>query len=366
MVLSAGTPPHNATAVEPLALWVLPVSNLAGVARHTLDALGAGIPGWRVVVLAPPGPLVTALEEIGVAVVADAFGPAAGLTTSIRTLRRVCRTLRPAVVHTHLAYADIVAALTPMPGVKRISTEHGIAADDQIYQGSNRKARIMRRVHQARLHRADALIAVCQSTAETMRTNWHTTAPITVILNGVNPPAERNNRPPTSDPHVLSLCRLAPEKRIDALLEAFAVLVRDHPGARLTVAGEGELEQPLRKLTANLGIANKVNFPGIVEPSEALATCDVVVQLSVWENCSYTLLDAVAAGVGVVASPVGGNSEILPSRCLVDSIDVQEIVHTVVQQATSVLVRPTLGTWLTCKQMSSAISSAYSAQISVD
>ena len=46
------------------ALWVVPVSDLAGVARHVLDVAGAGLPGWRLTVLAPPGPLPDRLVNL--------------------------------------------------------------------------------------------------------------------------------------------------------------------------------------------------------------------------------------------------------------------------------------------------------------
>ncbi len=360
MVLSTGSADDDASALDPLALWVLPVSNLAGVARHTLDALGAGIRGWRVVVLAPPGPIIEKLETLGVPVVVGDFGPDAGLRTSIRTLRHTCAALRPAVVHTHLAYADIAAALTPLSGAKRVSTEHGIAADDQIYQGGKWRSQVMRRVHQTRLKRADALIAVCQSTADTMRRNWRTNASITVILNGFDPPLAPPHRQPTSSPRVLSLSRLAPEKRIDALLQAFAVLVKDHPGAHLTVAGEGELATDLRALAADLGITDQVAFPGFVDPDKALAAADVVVQLSSWENCSYTLLDAIGAGCGVVASPVGGNPEILPPHCLVDPAIAWAVADAVIGQADGIEPRPLLRPdWPTNSRMGAQISQIY-------
>ena len=45
-----------------------------------------------------------------------------------------------------------------------------------------------------------------------------------------------------------------------------------------------------------------------------MAEHDVLAMLSVWENCSYSLLDAAARGLGVVASDVGGNPEILPAQ----------------------------------------------------
>ena len=349
-------------SIPPLALWALPVANLAGVARHTLDALASGIPGWRVVVLCPPGPLVKRLQEAGVPVVVAAFGPEAGIAASVRTLRHTCTTLRPAVVHTHLAYADIVAALAPLPGDPgpgRVSTEHGIAADDLVYQGSRWRSQVMRRSHQARLHRADRLIAVSRATADAMRANWGTDAPITIIPNGFDPPA-RSERAATDAPRVLSLSRLAPEKRIEELLRAFALLLREHPGAHLTVAGDGGLDKPLRTLAHRLDIAERVDFSGFVDPTAALASCDVVAQLSVWENCSYTLLDAVGAGVGVVASAVGGNPEILPARCLVDPDAPAEVAAALAQQAGVPATHPRLpSTWPTRAGMATAIGEVY-------
>ncbi len=348
-------------SADPLALWVVPVSNLAGVARHTLDALGAGLPGWRAVVLCPPGDLVGELVRLDIPVVAANFGPDAGLAASVRSLRHTVRTLRPRVVHTHLAYADIVAAATPLPDVLRVSTEHGIAADDRVYQGTAWRSAAMRRVHQTRLSRADRLIAVSQATAGAMRANWRTKAPITVIPNGFDPPP-RVERRAKDAPRVLALSRLAPEKRINKLLEAFALVVRDHPNARLTVAGVGPLEDELRAQTARLGLSDVVDYPGFVDPGAALSDADVVVQLSVWENCSYALLDAIGAGVGVVASPVGGNPEVLPQHCLADPTDAAAVAALIAQQAFQPSRRPVLRAgWPTTADMAARTARGYDA-----
>ena len=59
----------------PTALWVVPVSNLAGVARHVLDVARVGVPGWRLVFLTPPGDLPDALRDLGAAVLVEPFGP---------------------------------------------------------------------------------------------------------------------------------------------------------------------------------------------------------------------------------------------------------------------------------------------------
>lgn len=347
---------------EPIALWVVPVGAIGGAARHILDAARVGIPGWRLVTLCPEGELADALRALGRPVVTGELGPEFGVGSSVRTLRRTVHTLRPRIVHTHLAYADIVAALALSAGRLRhdaprlVSTEHGIAPDDRMYHGSRAKSSVMAAAHRARTSAFDALIAVSSSTREVMLAKWRPRTPISVIYNGVD-------RPPPSTPtpglRVVSLARLAPEKGIDRLLDAFALVHREHPEATLVVAGTGPLEADLRARAERVGLGEVVEFPGFVDAAALLATSDVVVQLSVWENCSYTLLDACAAGVGVVATPVGGNPEILPAHCLVDPESTAAVAETILTQALDLSRRPGLGEWPTVAAMTDRLADAY-------
>ena len=177
--------PHR----ERHALWVVPVNDIGGVARHVLDALGAGIPGWRVTLLAPPGPLADAASDQGLDVRAGAFGPEHGLAASLRTLRATTIEVAPVLVHSHLSYADIVCALLPNRSVLRVSTEHGIAADDRVYHSTAWTARAMAQAHRLRLRRLDAQIAVSHATAQAIREKWRPPRrlAIDVIPNGVDP-----------------------------------------------------------------------------------------------------------------------------------------------------------------------------------
>lgn len=326
----------------PIALWALPVSDLAGVARHTLDVARQGIPGWRLVFLTPPGPLPAALRDAGAAVLEQPFGPGHGLRASVASLRHAVRTLRPQLVQSHLSYADVVAAVAVGRPTRLVTTEHGIARDDLVYHRSAAQARLMAAVHTARLRRFDAIVAVSRATADALADKWHPRRSVTVIPNGVDPVG---HAAPTPGLRVLSLARLAPEKRIDALLDGFAALRRDHSQAKLTVAGAGELLKPLQARTAALGLSDAVSFPGFVDPQEAMAGHDVVAMLSVWENCSYALLDAAVAGMGVVASDVGGNPEILPERCLVAADDPDAVAHALAEQGLRTQTRPGLDEW---------------------
>lgn len=352
MVLSQPSAP-------PTALWVVPVSDLAGVARHVLDVARAGIPGWRLAVLAPPGPLADRLRGWDAEVHEGAFGPDHGLRASVATLRHVVRRVRPGLVHSHLAYADIVVALAAGRGPRLVTTEHGIARDDVVYHHSSARTRAMSAVHTARLRRFDAAIAVSRATAAAMVDKWRPRTPVTVIRNGVEPLAPRPPRAPGL--RVLSLARLAPEKRLPALIDAFAVLHRDHPEARLTLAGTGPEEPALSAQVDRLGLRDAVSLPGFVDPEPAMAEHDVLAMLSVWENCSYALLDAAARGMGVVASDVGGNPEILPPPSLVTAGDATAVAAALAGQGLDLTARPSLGDWPTVEDMCARIASTYAS-----
>lgn len=327
------------TTPAPLTLWVVPVADLGGVARHVLDVARVGLPGLRLAVLCPEGPLAERLREQGAAVFTGDVGPDAGLAASVRTLRTAVRTLRPAAVHTHLAYADLAAftALAADRSLALVSTEHGIAPDDSLYNANALAARVKNTVHRARFRRTDLVIAVAQSTADVLRAKWAPACEVRVIRNGVDLGTVRaaagQRRAPGEGLRILSLSRLAPEKNLDRLIAALPALLERDPGTRLTLAGAGPLEGQLRAQAEALGVADAVDLPGFVEPWGTMAEHDVLVQLSAWENLSYTLLDAAAAGLPAVVTDVGGNGEILPPERLVHETTPAAIADAVMRAA---------------------------------
>lgn len=366
-------PPEHRSGSEqnaPIALWCVPVPEIGGVARHVLDAARQGIPGYRIVVLCPEGALAEALRGQGSAVVTGAFGTGAGLAASVRTLRATVRALRPAVVHTHLAFADVVAAaalgLSRLPGLRRrgpvlATTEHGIAPEDSVYQSSTLRARVMNLVHGMRLRVTDVKLAVSASTAEVMAAKWGARG-VRVVRNGVDAPALRRRFDAARVPvapgvlRVLSLSRLAPEKNLDVLLEAFARVREQVPEATLEVAGEGPLRSQLEDRARALGVAEAVRFVGFADPIAAMGRADVLAQLSAWENLSYALLDAAAVGLPVVATDVGGNAEVLPVGSLVGSPEPETIARKLMTAEAG--PGPATGGW-DAAQMCAGIAAAY-------
>lgn len=365
------------TATTLTALWVVPVPDFGGVARHVLDVARTGIPGYRLVVCAPEGKLTERLRELNIPVHAVPFGPSCGFRTSFASLTHVIEQEKPTIVHSHLAYADVIAAAVVNSFKMRrlanrsltvptlITTEHGIAGDDAVYHGTSWRSKLMEQVHRVRLWGTNAAIAVSRSTAEQMRRKWGARR-VSIIYNGVDAPrlraAVHKHRVPTEPdaPRILSLSRLSPEKGIDVLIEAFAQLRTVYPKAHLEIAGEGDLADTLAQQVRELHISDAVTFSGFVDPLEAMGRSDMVVQLSLWENCSYTLLDAKAAGLKTVATNVGGNPEILVPNELVDrrqNAFCDSVLEALMRNCEA--SAPSAWTWVTNAEMTAQIAELY-------
>jgi glycosyltransferase involved in cell wall biosynthesis len=121
---------------------------------------------------------------------------------------------------------------------------------------------------------------------------------------------ERSGR----DSLVLFLGHLYPDKGVYELLEAFATLRPSRPSLRLVMAGEGTEAHRLRLEANRLGLSAAVELPGWVgldEKTELLARAACLALPSHDEGLPLALLEAMVAGVPVVATAVGGVPEIV-------------------------------------------------------
>jgi glycosyltransferase involved in cell wall biosynthesis len=106
-----------------------------------------------------------------------------------------------------------------------------------------------------------------------------------------------------------ALARLDVQKRLDRLVEVLPLLDGD---VHLVVAGEGVERERLESQAARLGVAERVHLPGMREDvSDVLAALDVYAITSDREGTSNSMLEALAAGVPVVSTPVSGAVEAL-------------------------------------------------------
>lgn len=112
--------------------------------------------------------------------------------------------------------------------------------------------------------------------------------------------------------HVLFLGRLIAYKGVPQLLDALHRL-RDLPGWRATLAGDGNVEQVAATLADN-GLADRVALPGWVDAdavAELIASADILVLPSLIENLPLSVIEGMAAGLAVVASRVGAVEDIV-------------------------------------------------------
>lgn len=106
--------------------------------------------------------------------------------------------------------------------------------------------------------------------------------------------------------------RVAPEKGIDLAVRAFDHLRRRVSGVTLCVAGAGPSRGELEQLVRELGLERLVRFTGYVDDiSAAYSAIDTMLLPSLTESCPLSLLEGMACGCRMIASPVGGIPELL-------------------------------------------------------
>jgi glycosyltransferase involved in cell wall biosynthesis len=141
-----------------------------------------------------------------------------------------------------------------------------------------------------------------------------------VIPNGVdlaplsNPPERQRTRDQLgiapSEFLWLAIGRLLPQKDYATLLQSFQPLAK--APARLLIAGQGPLLEELQQQTQRLGLGSQVTFLGVRQDIGALlAAADGFVLASAWEGMPNVVMEALAAATPVVATEVGGVSELV-------------------------------------------------------
>ena len=226
-------------------------------------------------------------------------------------LARLHRTVRPDVVHWHAARAHalgaMAAAFAPVPA--RIL--------------SRRVDFLVRRSLGSRILYAqpiDAIAAISGGVRDALIRSGVDAARIRVIPSGIDlapfdAPFDRaalRAKLGIAETDVLALqvAALAPHKSQKTLLQAMAVMRPRHPNLRVWIAGEGPLRDALLREHASLGLGESVRFLGFREDvTDLLRAADLFVISSHLEGLGTSILDAMAAGLPVVATRVGGIPE---------------------------------------------------------
>ncbi|HJT30477.1 MAG TPA: glycosyltransferase [Pirellulales bacterium] len=253
--------------------------------------------------LSSRGPVAKQIEACGWPVVALDCGPGRRVGVIFR-LARLFRRSRIDVVHTHnsrsLLYGAPAARLARIARV--IHTRHG-----QLYGASPADTRSFRWASWF----TDQVVCVSDDSARLSLSDGIAPRRVRTIVNGVDP-ARFAFLGPADSSTVVAVGRLSPEKGFDTLIEAIALASAEYPLLRLELAGDGPCLPELRRRADRLGISDRVSFLGeVADVPAVLARAALFVLPSLTEGISLTLLEAMARGLPVVATAVGGTPEVV-------------------------------------------------------
>ena len=263
-------------------------------------------------------------------------------------LAALLRELKPAILHTrnlNAMEAQFVGAWVGVPG--RVHGEHG--RDMYDLDGTNWKYNLLRKAVRLVTHR---YIAVSQDLADWLRnTVGVPPARLHQIYNGVDGAKFHPRGPQRHDMDrpeffqgarcvIGSVGRLVAVKNYPLLIEAFARLRERHPdpsGLRLVLVGDGPARESCERQAADLGIADQLWLPGDRKDiADWLRVFDVFALPSLGEGISNTILEAMASGLPVVATRVGGNPELVregENGSLFESGDVDALTQSLLAYA---------------------------------
>jgi glycosyltransferase involved in cell wall biosynthesis len=294
-------------------------TDLGGGPIHVRDLISGLSPEEFEVTVAGPGrgPVIETFGRLGAEFVEIPLDRLS-LMNFFRVLRLI-RKRRIQVVHSHGKGAGIFGRLAAWwAGIPAVHTFHGIHHAD--YSRLGRWSYVsMERVLAST---SETLIHVSSSQAREAAALKLAPAGRTQIIVNATPYAvvrelaekqplsrEALDLPPRGAAFVLgTVARFDPVKALDVLIGAFASLPAQWGKARLLIVGDGPQRERLEALTRTLKVADRVRFAGfIVDAPRCMPAIDLYVSASRREGLPLSLLEAMACGLPVVATRVGGH-----------------------------------------------------------
>jgi glycosyltransferase involved in cell wall biosynthesis len=196
----------------------------------------------------------------------------------------------------------------------RIATHHGIVAGISPWR---------EKIHAWMVNHgiAQCIVAVSAMTRRKLLEEGIQAERIVVIPNGITPvEVEGINREEirkaagvgADDPFLLAVGRLVYSKAHELLIAAMPAVLEKFPNTKLGICGDGALRPQLEGQIQSLGISDSVKLLGHSDDvAKFLASADVFVMPSLWEGLSIALLEAMSAGLPIIATQVEGMEEVV-------------------------------------------------------
>ncbi len=303
-------------------LHVIGGGEFGGAERHILN-LATAMDPQRVAITVCclfADPFVKVAREVGINALAIPMRHKMDFSI-ITKLRDVIKKEEIDIVHTHGVRANLVGRVAAKLAGRDtvVTTVHSLLAQDYPDMFS-RLANMF--IERASRGLTTHFIAVSGGLQKALLQQGIPEKKITVIYNGLNPDDFISKRPPGSwrlkmgiepdVPLVAIIGRLHPVKGHRLYLQAAAEILKNRPEIRFVVVGCGPEKDRLEEQAGELGISGSVLFTGFVDNvAEVLPDLNILVIPSLWEGFGLTALEAMVAGVPVVATSVGGLPEVV-------------------------------------------------------
>jgi glycosyltransferase involved in cell wall biosynthesis len=258
-----------------------------------------------------PGALAPEAAAAGVSVIPFhkklGFSPRAILQIAARL-----RHDRIDVIHTHNSvvhhYGVFAAHLVRVPAI--VNTRHGVSL---VHTRP-----IQETYFRSMIPLTDQFTFVCEDGRRLFEARGVPRARSTVILNGIplDKWASAVASPGSERPNIrcITVGRMVEGKGFDVLIDAFSLLLRRASGITLQFVGDGPLSAALRHRVREANLEAHISFAGSVShPEHLMARADLFVLSSLSEGLPVVILEAMAAGLPVIATRVGGVPEVLTS-----------------------------------------------------
>jgi glycosyltransferase involved in cell wall biosynthesis len=232
---------------------------------------------------------------------------------AVRVVRRYLRRYGPFdVIHGHSSKGGAIARLAAVgTGVPALYTIHGLTLVDPCV--ARWKRLVYRTIEWALSQRTARIIAVSPEEGRAAVRAGLGRSRVVLVPNGVEqlklaPRAQGRDTMGFGDDAVVVgfVGRLVDQKAPHLLIDAFAAAARAQPRLRLAIVGTGPLEQTLQSRAQRLGISNKVRWLAERDARDVLAAMDIFALSSRREGLPYVVLEAMSAGLPVVATASSG------------------------------------------------------------
>ena len=236
---------------------------------------------------------------------------------AIVELRKIIKSESPDIVHLHSSKAGVIGRLSSIglrKKIKVIFTVHGWAFTDGV--SSRLKKSLYRIIEKSVRHFTDLFICVSYYDEKIGKRDkvLDSTSNVKVIHNGSTTPSEQSINYSVHMPlRLVMIARFSPQKDQETLINAVTKLPKD--SYKLTFVGDGETLQTNKELVSKYGLNHNIKFAGFKDDiSDELINNDVYILSTHYEGLPISIIEAMSYGLPILATNVGGNSEILENN----------------------------------------------------